>query len=89
MKLLACLVALAPLVAGQSPDPNGVYVENISYGGSGCPQKSVSQQFSPDRTSFTLLFDKFVAQVAPGVPPTDSRKNCQIKYYLLPINLFF
>jgi len=65
-----------PATAG--PDPNGVYVESISYGGTGCPQGSVSTSFSPDRTTFTLIFDSFVAQVGPTIAVKEARKNCQI-----------
>jgi hypothetical protein len=31
-----------------------------------------------DRTSFTLIFDSFVASSGSGVPVTESRKNCQL-----------
>lgn len=60
------------------PNPKEVYVRSISYGGRGCPQGSVGQSLSEDRTSLTLIFDEFVASVGPGVPVTEARKNCQI-----------
>ena len=60
------------------PNPNEVYLESISYGGTGCPQGSVGTSFSDDRTVFTLIFDQFVASAGPGVPATESRKACQL-----------
>jgi len=60
------------------PNPNEVYVQSISYGGSGCPQGSVGSSFSNDRKSYTLIFDSFVASSGPGVAVTESRKNCQL-----------
>jgi hypothetical protein len=43
------------------PDPSQVYFRGITYGGSGCPQGSVGVSFSGDRTTFTAIFDSFVA----------------------------
>jgi hypothetical protein len=63
---------------GSAPNPNEVYVQSISYGGTGCPQGSVGSSFSNDRQSFTLIFDSFVASAGPGVPLPESRKNCQL-----------
>jgi hypothetical protein len=58
--------------------PPQVTVRRITYAGSGCPAGSVSQNLSPDSTAFTLIFDSFVAEVGPGVPFSERRKNCQI-----------
>lgn len=33
-------------------------------------------------TSFTLIFDKYVAQIGPGVATTESRKFCQVNLQL-------
>ncbi len=61
--------------AAQVADP---HVRTITYGGTGCPGGSMSTSVSNDRTSFTLIFDRFVASTGPGVPITESRKNCQL-----------
>lgn len=74
----------APVLAPQgdgsraAPNPSEVYVQSISYGGSGCPQGSIGTSLSNDRSTFTLIFDQFVAASGPGVSVTESRKNCQI-----------
>jgi len=85
MKLFSLLAAAAFAVATPTPggpDKSKVYVESISYGGTGCPQGTVGQSISDDRTVFTLIFDSFVASIGPGVPVTENRKNCQINVNL-------
>jgi hypothetical protein len=80
--LLLAATLLGSALAGPPTNPNGVFVESISYGGSGCPQNSVTASYASDRTTFTLLFDSFIAQVGPNLPATDARKNCQINVNL-------
>ncbi len=82
MKVIAIIALLFAFVACIDaqivPQPSSVYVKSIAYGGSGCPQGSVGTNFNNDRTAFTLLFDRFVAQAGPGIAPTENRKNCQL-----------
>jgi hypothetical protein len=81
---LAALAAARPVdelssdTDGDRPDPSKVYFHSVTYGGTGCPQGSMAQSFSNDRTTFTLIFDKYVAAVGPGVGQLESRKNCQL-----------
>ena len=72
------LKSAAPALASDAagPDPSGISIRSISYSGSGCPHGSVGTSFSNDRTSFTLIFDSFVASFGPGVPATERRKRC-------------
>jgi len=60
------------------PDPSEVYIKSLVYGGTGCPRGSAAVSVADDRQSFTLIFDKFVASTGPGVPITESRRNCQL-----------
>src|SRR5262245_50167374 len=77
--LVAPIYAAIPTPAyAADPNPAEVYLQSISYGGTGCPQGSVANTFSADRKAFTLIFDKFVASSGPGVPITETRKNCQL-----------
>lgn len=69
-------------VFGQKPDPTKVYIESITYGGTGCPQGTVSKTISEDRTVFTLIFDAYVASYGPSVPVTENRKSCQLNVNL-------
>ncbi|CZS93212.1 uncharacterized protein RAG0_03596 [Rhynchosporium agropyri] len=67
---------------GSVAPPTSVTIKNIVYGGTGCPQGTVGSFISPDRTTFTLIFDRFVASLGPGVPVTENRKNCQLNLEL-------
>ncbi|TWW08152.1 hypothetical protein E3A20_27190 [Planctomyces bekefii] len=80
VKVGAPLLIAAATFAGaaQAQVPNYVRVRNISWAGSGCPAGSVAQNVSPDLQAFTLLFDSYIAQVGPGVPIVEKRKNCQL-----------
>lgn len=55
-----------------------MYVQSITYDGSGCPQGSVGSSFANDRQSFTLIFDQFVASMGPGVTRDEARKHCEL-----------
>jgi len=67
-----------PAAAAVSPDPSQVYLNAITYGGTGCPQGSIGSFISADRQTFTLIFDSYVASIGPGVAITETRKNCQL-----------
>lgn len=64
------------------PDPTKVSIESIAFDGSGCPEGSVAQSLSSDRTSFALLFDQFVASKGPGVPAEQAHRQCQMSLSL-------
>jgi len=77
---LAATACAAPssLVARTSPPASQVFINSISYGGTGCPQGTLSQYLSADRQTFTLIFDQYVASIGPGITIDQSRKNCQL-----------
>jgi cysteine-rich repeat protein len=64
------------------PDPTQVYVQSLTYGGSGCPQDSVGQSIGNDLGSLTLIFDQYVAAKGPGIPLPNAQKSCQINLNL-------
>jgi len=70
--------AAAATTTATGPDPSEVYINTITYGGTGCPQGSVGSFISGDRQTFTLIFDSYVASIGPGVPVTQNRLNCQL-----------
>jgi hypothetical protein len=78
LKVCAPLLALAVSSSAFAEAPPYVRVRNISYAGSGCPAGSVAGNTSPDRQAFTLLFDSYIAEVGPGIPLNQKRKNCQL-----------
>jgi hypothetical protein len=79
---LLLVTGLAACLHAAGPNPADVYVQSISYGGTGCPQGSVGQSISDDRSVFTLIFDSYIASSGPSIPITESRKNCQININL-------
>jgi len=68
----------AGYTANVTPDPTQVYINAITYGGTGCPQGTVGSYISADRQTFTLIFDEYVASIGPGVAVAQNRKNCQL-----------
>ncbi|KAF2027760.1 hypothetical protein EK21DRAFT_71316 [Setomelanomma holmii] len=76
------LLATAAVLPGQElgdPPPAGqVTIRGVTYGGTGCPQGSMSSQISADRTIVTLIFDSYIASIGPGIAVTEQRKNCQL-----------
>lgn len=60
------------------PDPTKVYVQAITYAGTGCPEGSVASALDAERDQLTIAFDGFVASKGPGVSPTQASKGCQV-----------
>lgn len=85
MKVLASLALMvAPLTMGLSSvasaqvNPGQVYIEGLTYNGSGCPLGTVAENLSSDRQAFTLTFSDYFAEAGPYAGPRDGRKNCQV-----------
>src|SRR5690349_14114895 len=77
----AAALVFAPRAEAQ-PAPEFVLINDVDYGGTGCPGGSVASQISGDRRSLTLLFDEFVSQAAPALPPGEARKSCDLTVLL-------
>ncbi len=78
LKVCAPLMALAVSGSAFAQAPDYVRVRSMTYNGSGCPINSVASNISPDRQAFTVLFSEYIAEVGPGVPFNQKRKNCQL-----------
>jgi hypothetical protein len=65
-----------PAATNENFDPSKVYIEELVFAGTGCPQNTAVANFNPSRTTFTILFDQFIAQAGPGIPMAENRKNC-------------
>lgn len=72
------LASFAGSASALGEQPEYVRVRHISYAGSGCPNGSVAENLSQDGKAFTLLFDSYVAEIGPGIPLAEGRKNCAI-----------
>ena len=58
--------------------PDSFHFRSVTYAGSGCPAGSVAYSISPDRLSFSFLFDSLIAEAGPSSSLSNARKNCAI-----------
>jgi len=80
---VAAMPPLPPQEMADAPPPGSVTIKGVSYGGTGCPQGTMSSQISSDRSIVTLIFDSYIASVGPGIAVTEQRKNCQLNVDLV------
>jgi hypothetical protein len=64
------------------PDPNSIYIENITANGTGCPAGTVAASITPDGSTMELTFSAFDASAGGGTPVSQERKNCAISFTL-------
>ena len=72
---------MAPVASAdpvEAPNPGEVYIQDITYNGSGCPIGTVAENVSDDNQAFTLTFSDYIAEAGPGVSIRDGRRNCQV-----------
>ncbi|RPA89572.1 hypothetical protein L873DRAFT_1754876 [Choiromyces venosus 120613-1] len=80
--LSAAAPAPTPADDNVDVDPAQVYLEGITYAGSGCKAGSVAISKAQDSKALTLAFDSYVPSIGPGVPFIDRRKNCNLNVKL-------
>jgi hypothetical protein len=71
-KILLLLLSSASLFA------DDIYLGNPGYGGTGCPQGTVSATLSPDQKQLSILFDQYVVEAGREVAKRIDRKSCNI-----------
>lgn len=83
-KVLAPIAVLASTSAmARGPVPaEPITIKKIQYNGSGCPLGTVAQNVADTKDSFTLTFSEFIAETGPGIPLSQSRKNCVLTLVL-------
>lgn len=69
--------------AGPAPNHDSEYVPGLgmqmpTYGGSGCPQGSISATLSPDQRSLSILFDNYVARAGGNSGAARVAMDCQV-----------
>jgi len=80
---LACAVALSLCFGSNAAaDDPGISIDDIQYTGSGCPPGSVFVDLAPDGQAFVATYAEFTTEVGPGLPPSASRKHCQLRLTL-------
>jgi hypothetical protein len=77
--LLLLRISLPTPAQAVGPDPSRTYFVSLAYGGTGCPQGSVGQSISADRTQFTQIYDQFIASVGAGVAAAEAQKDCELQ----------
>ena len=86
LSIFAVFTTASPVPQGPSLppgfDPSQVYIEAVSYAGSGCKAGSVAISPSQDWTVVTLAFDSYIASIGPGISFVERRKNCNINFKL-------
>ncbi|KAE9373985.1 hypothetical protein N431DRAFT_404437 [Stipitochalara longipes BDJ] len=75
MKILSLPVLAQTLVGSNSTD---ITLGDISYGGSGCPQGSLSFVYTISDTRGVAVFNGYSASVGSNISVRENRKNCQI-----------
>jgi hypothetical protein len=87
MKTFSAILALSALAAAaptpqDKPSGHEVEITAVTYGGTGCPDKTVQGLLSDDKTTITLSFDAYTVQSGPSIPATERRKFCQLQMKL-------
>jgi len=79
MKILAALASLVVL-GGLSTvaHADDIKLGVPGYGGTGCPDGSVSATLSPDQKSLSLLFDTYQAEAGGETGKSFDRKSCNV-----------
>jgi hypothetical protein len=75
---LALISVPAVAEAEIAPPPDKIVIEVATVNGSGCPVGTTAVAVSPDNTAFTVTYSQYMAQIGPGISPTEARKNCQL-----------
>jgi hypothetical protein len=65
-----------------APPANQVQLVDVQYGGTGCPDGSVSKAISDNKDLITLLFDKYTVESGKDVSPSENRRACQLNIKL-------
>jgi hypothetical protein len=79
MKILAALASLI-VIGGLSTvaHADDIALGQPGYGGTGCPDGSVSATLSPDQKSLSLLFDTYQAEAGGDTGKSFDRKSCNV-----------
>ncbi|MBU2704860.1 DUF4360 domain-containing protein [Zooshikella marina] len=64
------------------PPEGSVYIEDIVYGGTGCPQDSVGISIATNGLNFGVSFDQYIAGIGDGFSRADQRKSCDLRVNL-------
>lgn len=75
----ASILLMASQAYSQSLAPSEqVFIKEVNTIGSGCRPESFALNLSSDKRAFTLTFSEFVAEIGPGIEPSQAYKNCAV-----------
>lgn len=77
-KLLAFATGLLSLGFASIAYADDISLGKPGYGGTGCPERSVSATLSPDAKSLSLLFDEYNVEAGGDTGKRFDRKSCNI-----------
>ena len=81
--LLSALAAATPVPqTKEKPSGHEIEITGVTYGGTGCPDKTVQGLLQDDGTVISLSFDAYTVQSGPQIPATERRKFCQLQLKL-------
>lgn len=72
------MLSLALALLSLSSYADSIRLGDPSYGGTGCPSGSAAAALSPDASSLSILFDKYVVEAGGTTGRDNDRKNCNI-----------
>jgi hypothetical protein len=79
--IASTLFVSSPASAGNifdDPPTDRIVIDLVAMAGSGCRPGTADVAVSPDNTAFTAIYSDYLAQVGPGIPAAEGRKNCQL-----------
>lgn len=78
--LFSALAAATPVPqVKDKPSGHEIEITGVTYGGTGCPDKTVQGLLQDDGTVISLSFDAYTVQSGPQIPATERRKFCQLQ----------
>ena len=82
VRLGTLVVPFVLAAAGAWPAPpggaDGVRIQNVTYGGSGCKRGTVAVDLAEDARAFTILFSAFLAETGPFAPNGAAQSICDV-----------
>ncbi|KAI5792600.1 hypothetical protein DFH27DRAFT_569559 [Peziza echinospora] len=87
MKLLSLVPFAAYAAAAALPvaiesvsavEPPSVTIGAVSYGGTGCPQSTLTYKYTSPFRTLALFYPQLDVAVGPDAAITESRRNCQV-----------
>lgn len=77
--LYVAWISALTIASASLPNPKDVAIGPFASDGPGCPNKSVSVSFSPNRTDLTFIMSQYQLAIGPATPSTQRTKGCAMQ----------